>query len=104
MNQAAVAEPAVAIIGPVPPPLGGMALQAGILRDKLTSEGIRVILISTNPKLPWLLERIPGVRAIFKTVIYLSRLVQATSQVSVVHVLAASYFYFFARVVPAVLL
>ena len=104
MNSGAVAEPAVAIVGPVPPPLGGMALQAEVLHDKLASEGIRVVLVSTNPGLPRLLNRIPGLRAVLKTIIYLCRLVRSVPRVSVVHVLAASYFYFFARVVPAVLI
>jgi len=95
---------AVAIIGPVPPPYGGMALQARALRDNLLKEGISVALIPTNPPLLFGLSKIRVIRTVLQTVIYLCRVVRIVPQVSVVHILAASYFYFFARVVPAVLI
>jgi len=42
---------AVAIVAPVPPPYGGMALQGGALRDNLSREGVSVVIIPTNPLL-----------------------------------------------------
>ncbi|HKY07029.1 MAG TPA: glycosyltransferase, partial [Candidatus Binatia bacterium] len=94
----------VAIIAPFPPPYGGMALQARSLADRLSAEGISVVVIPTNPKLPRLLGRIKGIRTLAQTAVYFVRLVHALSQVTVVHILAASYLYFFVRVVPALLL
>ena len=94
----------IAIIAPVPPPFGGMALQAQALRENLAKEGIRVAIVSTDPALPLGLDKVRGVRTFLRTLIYLWQLIKIVPQASVIHVLAASYFYFFARVVPAVLI
>jgi len=95
---------AVAIIGPVPPPYGGMTLQGQALRDNLAREGIAVAIVPTNPRLRFGLGKIGGVRTVLQTLIYLGQLVKIIPRVSVVHILAASYIYFFARVAPAVLI
>jgi glycosyltransferase involved in cell wall biosynthesis len=95
---------AIAIIGPVPPPYGGMALQGRALQDNLLKEGISAAIIPTNPPLLFGLAKIRVIRTFLQTIAYLCRLIRIVPQVSVVHVLAASYFYFFARVVPAVLI
>jgi phenylacetate-CoA ligase len=79
-----------------------MALQAQALRERIHQEGFSVGVIPTNPRLPAFLEKLPGLRAIVKTGVYLVSLLRAVPRVAVVHVLAASYFYFFARVTPAV--
>jgi glycosyltransferase involved in cell wall biosynthesis len=102
-EQAVKAGP-VAIIAPLPPPYGGMALQARALARHLSAEGISVVVVPTNPKLPKLIAKVIGIRTLLQTGAYFFRLTQAVSQVTVVHVLAASYFYFFARVAPAILL
>ena len=95
---------AVAIVGPVPPPYGGMALQCGVLRDNLLREGVSALIVPTNPPLFLGLAKLKLLRTFLQTLVYLCRLVRIVSQVSVVHILAASYFYFFARVAPAELL
>jgi glycosyltransferase involved in cell wall biosynthesis len=100
----AAAHPPVAIIGPVPPPLGGMALQGQALRDNLARECIPVVFVATNPPLRFGLANIKGIRTFLQTLVYLWRLVTVVRQVAVVHILAASYLYFFARVAPAVLI
>ena len=94
----------VAIVGPIPPPYGGMALQCEALRDNLLREGVSAMIIPTNPPLFLGLAKVRLLRTFLQTLVYLCRLVRIVSQVSVVHILAASYFYFFARVAPAVLL
>ena len=104
MGEAHSSRAAIAIVAPVPPPVGGMALQAQALRDRVREEGFPAEVVSTNPSIPAALDRIPGLRAITKTLIYLASLGRVVPRVAVVHVLAASYFYFFARVLPAVLL
>jgi L-malate glycosyltransferase len=95
---------AVAIVAPVPPPYGGMALQGGALRDNLSREGVSVVIIPTNPLLFLGMVKVRFLRTFLQTLVYLYRLIRFIPQVSVVHILAASYFYFFARVAPAVLL
>lgn len=95
---------AVAIIAPAPPPYGGMALQAAALAERLAVEGIPVVMIRTNPPLPWPLSNVQGVRTLLQSGIYFLRLLRALPRAQVIHVLAASYFYFFSRVAPAVLL
>ena len=93
----------VAIVGPLPPPYGGMALQCEALRDNLLREGVSALIVPTNPPLFFGLAKLKLLRTFLQTLIYLCRLVRIVSQVSVVHILAASYFYLFARVAPAVL-
>src|SRR4029077_17923827 len=95
---------ALAIVGPVPPPYGGMALQCGALRENLLREGVSAMIIPNNPPLFLGLATVRLLRPFLEILVYISRLVRIVSQVSFVHILAASYFYFFARVAPAVLL
>ena len=80
----------VAIIAPVPPPYGGMALQARALAKRLSAEGISVVVVPTNPKLPPLLANIKGIRTLAQSFVYLFRLFQTLSQAKVVHILAGS--------------
>jgi L-malate glycosyltransferase len=93
---------AIAIVGPMPPPLGGMALQGEALRQRLISESIPVYFVPTNPKAFRVLGRWKGIRTLMQTATYIISLFQILPRVSVVHVLGASFFYFFARVAPAV--
>jgi glycosyltransferase involved in cell wall biosynthesis len=95
---------AIAIVGPKPPPLGGMALQALALHQHLVKESIPNRFIATNPELPGILARLKGVRTLIQSVIYVIELFRALPRVSVVHVLGASYFYFFSRVAPAIVI
>jgi glycosyltransferase involved in cell wall biosynthesis len=96
--------PSVLIIGPSPPPYGGMALQAGALVERLRQDGVDVEFLATNPVIPNLVARLKGIRTALQSVIFLCRLCVALRRRSVVHVLAASHWYFFLRVVPAVML
>src|SRR5215831_6049309 len=93
----------LALVGPSPPPYGGMALQCLALRNHLSQENISAIIVSTNPGLYFGLATLKGIRTFLQTLIYLGRLFRIVPQASVVHILAASHFYFFARVAPAVL-
>ncbi|MGH7846336.1 MAG: glycosyltransferase family 4 protein [Candidatus Binatia bacterium] len=94
----------VTIVAPMPPPFGGMSLQAQALCRNLAREGLDVNLVATNPSLPLWLARIRGLRTVMQTVIYLGTLARSLLKANVVHVLAASHWYFFLRVVPAVVL
>jgi len=81
----------VALVGPVPPPAGGMALQTRQLADLLTRDGARVELVATNaPYRPAWVAGVRGVRALFRLVPYLVHLWRAAGRASVVHVMANS--------------
>ena len=79
------------LIGPIPPPAGGMANQTRQLRELLESEGVRVTLLPVNaPYQPAWTGRIPGLRAIVRLVPYLFRLYRAIGQHDVCHLMANS--------------
>lgn len=94
----------IALVAPVPPPFGGMTIQGQALRQNLVSEGFRVVVIETNAPLRLRYLNVVGLRTIVQSVVFLWRLLTVLPKVKVVHVFAASYFYFFARVFPAVVL
>lgn len=94
----------VIIVAPTAPPPGGMALQAQVLRKHLEQEGIAAEIIPTNPKLPRLFAGLKVIRTAIQSATYLALLLQVMPRVAVVHILGASYFYFFARVVPAIII
>ncbi len=94
-------------MSPEAPPYGGMALQAGLLRDLLTRDGNSVVFVASNCSFGEslrFLEHVPCVRTVSRFLVVCIKLCKNVSQVDVVHVLAASWFYFFAVVVPAVLI
>lgn len=95
----------IALVAPVPPPNGGMAMQASKLADRLRADGLSVVLIATNPDFPAILrwcEAIPGVRTFVRFWIYLIHLMYLRN-IAVVHIFACSHLYFFISVVPAFL-
>jgi len=81
----------ILVLGPVPPPHGGMANQTLQLADLLRREAASVELLETNaPYRPWWIERIPLLRAGFRFVPYLRRVWGAAGRADVVHVMANS--------------
>ena len=97
----------VLLVAPSPPPYGGMALQAQMLAKLVASDGHDVSFQSANPSLPewsrWA-GRLPGVRTVLRCVLIWIGLWRQVRQVEVVHILAASWLYFFAVVLPAVVM
>src|SRR5690348_445488 len=96
----------ILLVSPEPPPYGGMALQARLLKDLLTRDGYTVLFLASNcsfgERLRFL-ERVPFVRTAARFLFFCVRLCSNVPRVDVVHVLAASWFYFFAVVAPTVL-
>jgi glycosyltransferase involved in cell wall biosynthesis len=96
----------VCLIAPVPPPYGGMSVQAALLADRLRGEGADVQVLATNPGLPtgcaWL-EVVPGVRTLLREILFCVRLLPAVRRADVVHHLAASHLYFVLHSAPAIL-
>ncbi len=79
------------LVGPVPPPNGGMAMQTRQLARLLTAEGIRVEQVATNGLYrPAIAGRIPVVRALFRLVPYLFAVWRLSGRVQVIHLMANS--------------
>jgi len=96
----------VLLIAPVPPPYGGMALQAQQLETLLRRDGIQVVRLASNFALffPFgRLERIAGIRTLLRALLIWPKVWSRARHVDVVHVLAASWLYFFMVVYPTVL-
>lgn len=83
--------PRVCIVGPLPPPAGGMANQCEQLVRLLRGDGVSVDVVCTNaPYWPAWAGRLPVLRAGVRLLPYLWRLWRAAGRAQVMHVLANS--------------
>lgn len=81
----------VAIVGPLPPPAGGMANQTKQLASFLESEGLRVTVVQVNPPYqPAWVGKVPIFRALIRLVQYQRDLKQQLADADVVHIMANS--------------
>lgn len=81
----------VALVGPLPPPSGGMANQTRQLARLLAESGITVELVQVNaPYRPAWLGRVPFVRAMARLLPYAVNLWRTFAKVDLVHVMANS--------------
>ena len=81
----------IVLVGPLPPPSGGMANQTKQLQRLLSEEGAEVSLVRTNaPYRPAFVGAVPGVRAFFRLVPYRARLRSAARGASLFHIMANS--------------
>lgn len=81
----------VGLVGPLPPPAGGMANQTRQLAELLRSEGAVVTLVQTNaPYRPAWAGRVPVLRSLFRLLPYLLALWRVAGSSDVVHVMANS--------------
>ena len=79
------------LVGPVPPPAGGMANQTLQLAELLRSDGAEVELVAVNaPYKPAFVAKVPLLRALFRLFPYLLRLYFAVGRSQVVHIMANS--------------
>jgi len=93
----------VLVVGPLPPPNGGMALQTEALVRCLRAEGIQVEVVANNaPYQPAWIGGVPGVRALCRLLPYLFRLWRACGRNDLVHVLANSGWAWYLFAAPAV--
>tara|TARA_R110002167_G_scaffold22064_10_gene79388 strand:- start:43314 stop:44438 length:1125 start_codon:yes stop_codon:yes gene_type:complete len=103
MSQKPFKDLKVCVIGPVPPPAGGMANQTAELCRLLRLEQSQVTLVATNaPYSPVWVGEIRGIRALFRLIPYLYRLRQALKQADVAHLLANSGWSWHLFAAPAV--
>ena len=83
--------PRILLVGPLPPPLGGMANQCEQLMRLLKAEGADVELVCSNsPYRPNFVARVPVLRAVFRLLYYIGDLWSAAGRAEVMHILANS--------------
>jgi glycosyltransferase involved in cell wall biosynthesis len=93
----------IALVGPLPPPAGGMAMQTRQLAELLRGERADVLVIATNaPYWPGWVGRWRGVRALFRLFPYLLTLWRAAGRSDVMHVMANSGWSWHLFAAPAV--
>lgn len=93
----------VALVGPLPPPAGGMANQTRQLAQLLQADGAKVELVQTNPPYrPLWLGRLRGVRALARLLPYLQALWRATGRNDLMHLMANSGWSWHLFAVPAI--
>ena len=81
----------VGLVGPLPPPAGGMAMQTRQLAELLRAEQVHVELVPTNPAYrPQWVGHVRGVRAVARLLPYLGSLWRVAGRVDVLHVMANS--------------
>jgi len=80
----------IGLVGPLPPPAGGMANQTRQLRELLEREGAHVTIVQTNVPYQPFVAPIRGLRGLFRFVPYAVRLWRIAGQVQVLHVMANS--------------
>jgi len=82
----------IGLVGPLPPPYGGMANQANQLYQLLQQEkGVNVSFVQTNePYANALIGKFKGLRAFFRLISYVGKVYTLAGQVDVIHVMANS--------------
>lgn len=81
----------ILLVGPLPPPGGGMANQTRQLAELLRGEGASVEVVRVNaPYRPAWAERLKGVRALFRLLPFLAALWRGAGRADVAHVMANS--------------
>ncbi|MEQ6341888.1 MAG: glycosyltransferase family 4 protein [Gammaproteobacteria bacterium] len=91
------------LVGPLPPPSGGMANQTRQLGELLRSEGVTVEVVQVNaPYAPRWVAGLAGVRALFRLAPYLMRLWRAAGHSQLFHIMANSGWSWHLFAVPAV--
>lgn len=95
----------LAIVGPLPPPFGGMANQTRQLAELLRDEGVTVEVVQVNaPYHPAWITRLRGLRAVFRLLPYLARLWAAAGRNDLFHVMANSGWSWHLFAAPAIVI
>jgi glycosyltransferase involved in cell wall biosynthesis len=93
----------VCLVGPLPPPAGGMANQTRDLAAALAREGVEVSIVRTNgPPRPALIARLPVLRAVSRFVLFVAALLRVPRRTQVAHVMANSGLSWHLLATPAV--
>ena len=93
----------IGLVGPLPPPFGGMANQTKQLVRLLQQEGVSVELIRVNaPYQPKWIAGLRGLRAVFRLIPYLIHLWRAAGKVQLFHIMANSGWAWHLYAAPAI--
>ena len=93
----------IGIVGPLPPPSGGMANQTLQLIGLLEADGHAVEVIQVNaPYRPAWAEKLQGVRALFRLLPFVVHLWQSAGRVQLFHVMANSGWSWHLYAAPAI--
>lgn len=93
----------LALVGPMPPPHGGMAMQTRQLSELFAAEGMTVRLVAVNPPYrPTWIRHWRGVRAFFRLLPYLRTLWKVAGEAQVLHVMANSWWSWHLFAAPAI--
>jgi glycosyltransferase involved in cell wall biosynthesis len=93
----------LALVGPLPPPPGGMANQTRQLAQLLRAEGLDVRLVRTNESYrPTWIGGIRGARALFRLAPFLRSVLDAARHAQLMHVMANSGWSWFLTAAPAI--
>ncbi|MDD5034949.1 MAG: glycosyltransferase family 4 protein [Methylococcaceae bacterium] len=93
----------IALVGPLPPPAGGMANQTRQLAELLRQEGLHVEVVQVNSAYwPAWVGGLPVIRAFFRLLPYIYRLWKGVGQSDLVHVMANSGWSWHLSAAPAI--
>jgi glycosyltransferase involved in cell wall biosynthesis len=93
----------IGLVGPLPPPSGGMANQTRQLGELLAAAGATVTTVQVNaPYVPAWVGSVPVLRAVFRLAPYLLGLWRAAGQADVFHIMANSGWSWHLFAAPAV--
>lgn len=93
----------IGLVGPLPPPSGGMANQLLLLQQLLDADAIDVTVIQVNaPYVPSWMVHFKGIRALARLIPYLLSLWRASGSVDLLHVFACSGWSWFLFATPAI--
>jgi glycosyltransferase involved in cell wall biosynthesis len=95
----------VTIVGPLPPPAGGMANQTKKLAEFLRSEGKKVQVVQVNASYkPAFIGKVPIARAFFRLLTYKITLLKQLRHTELVHIMANSGWSWHLFATPAILI
>jgi glycosyltransferase involved in cell wall biosynthesis len=93
----------IGLIGPLPPPYGGMANQTQQLGELLEAAGAKVTLVQVNaPYQPSWAGKLPAIRSVFRMAPYLVALWRVAGATDIFHVMANSGWAWHLFAAPAV--
>lgn len=93
----------IGLIGPLPPPSGGMANQTLQLAELLIAAGAKATTVQVNaPYRPNWVGRVPVLRSVFRLLPYLASLWRTAGQVDIFHIMANSGWSWHLFAAPAV--
>lgn len=105
MNTLNMGQLKIGLVGPLPPPSGGMANQCRQLAGLLRDEGVHVEVVQVNaPYKPHWIAHLKGVRAVFRLLPYLWTLWRVAGRVQLFHVMANSGWSWHLFAAPAILI